>query len=47
MTRPASHLNLDLVHAGVATWCRLLNHQCDGVAGTCSCVCHDLNRPPG
>lgn len=24
----------------IALWCRLLNHQCDGVDGTCTCTCH-------
>jgi hypothetical protein len=24
----------------ISTWCRLLAHRCDGVAGSCRCECH-------
>lgn len=31
---------------GYGAWCRLLDHQCDGLDGICPCECHIGRRRP-
>jgi hypothetical protein len=28
------------MNLSIRAWCQILAHQCDGVAGTCTCPCH-------